>query len=353
MLTIDVDPKAAVIDCFHGKRLTNVSTGRNVPIPVSIEKRGLGCIFTTRNYDSPQLLEFLRKIRDVSSVPLAKYSGVWKYLPQQMEVPAFTPLRPQSCGARMSKIPEKSSYRFASRGVEIEGPENYGEDFQMPWEDHPSRHHNQTLNMPPLCVDTFLVSNGDWKTFLGESGYVPRDKSNYLRFWVNGTYPSGAERQPVTWVSPREAQAYCQFYKKRLPMPYEWQYAAQGSDQRSYPWGNDGAAPGAMPAPTSGTVLLPPPNVDGFPAGASPFGVQGMVGIVWQWTSTFTDDHTHANLIRGGSYYRPVGSDWYLPHAKKLDEHNKYLLMDDAYDRAGTVGFRCVADVEKRRPTPI
>ena len=33
-----------------------------------------------------------------------------------------------------------------------------------------------------------------------------------------------------------------------------------------------------------------------------------MVGNVWQWTDEFTDEHTRAAILRGGSYYQPQRS---------------------------------------------
>jgi formylglycine-generating enzyme required for sulfatase activity len=74
------------------------------------------------------------------------------------------------------------------------------------------------------------------------------------------------------------------------------------------------------------------------------FGVRNLIGFVWQWTWPFEDLHTRAALIKGGSYYRPSGSGWYMRQSTTLDTHNKYLLMDDSYDRSGGVGFRCVVD---------
>jgi formylglycine-generating enzyme required for sulfatase activity len=85
-------------------------------------------------------------------------------------------------------------------------------------------------------------------------------------------------------------------------------------------------------------------DVDAHPAGASPFEVMDMVGNVWQWTDEYTDDHTRAAVLRGGSHYQPQGSRWYFPQAYKLTQHGKYLLMAPSIDRSGTVGFRCVID---------
>ena len=87
---------------------------------------------------------------------------------------------------------------------------------------------------------------------------------------------------------------------------------------------------------------------------------------VWQFTDEFIDEHSRAVLLRGGSHYAPccspetcpsgascrMGSgqdtNWYFPSGPKmrqLDTHGYYHLMSDSYERAGTVGFRCAADV--------
>jgi formylglycine-generating enzyme required for sulfatase activity len=89
-----------------------------------------------------------------------------------------------------------------------------------------------------------------------------------------------------------------------------------------------------------------PDRVDAHPHGASPFGVEDLVGNVWQWTDEYADEHTRAAILRGGSYYKPAGSVWYFPQAYDLHQHGKYLLMSPGRDRAATIGFRCVADAE-------
>ena len=89
-----------------------------------------------------------------------------------------------------------------------------------------------------------------------------------------------------------------------------------------------------------------PSNVTAHPRGVSPYGVLDLLGNVWQYTADeFVDDHTRRVVLRGGSYYEPAAiSGWYFPQAKDLWSHNTMLLMDDSFERASTVGFRCVMD---------
>jgi gamma-glutamyl hercynylcysteine S-oxide synthase len=74
--------------------------------------------------------------------------------------------------------------------------------------------------------------------------------------------------------------------------------------------------------------------------------VMDLVGNVWQWTDEFSDEHTRAACLRGGSSYLPQTSHWYFPQAHRLDQHGKYLLMAPCKDRSGMLGFRCVVDAQ-------
>jgi iron(II)-dependent oxidoreductase len=166
---------------------------------------------------------------------------------------------------------------------------------------------------------------------------------NFLKDWQNGSFPPGWEDRPVTWVSLEDARAYAAWAGKRLPHEWEWQYAAQGGDGRTYHWGNEWDA-ARVPQGVKGRELTGASAVQAHARGASPFGVEDLVGNVWQWTDEYVDEHTRAAILRGGSYYTPQGSMWYFPQAYRLDEHGKYLLMAPSKDRAGTIGFRCVVD---------
>jgi formylglycine-generating enzyme required for sulfatase activity len=234
-------------------------------------------------------------------------------------------------------------FDFAVKGVEIEGADWIGLDVQYPWEDSPRRWHRHTIQIKPFYIDKFPVTNAEFKAFLDATNYHPEDTHNFLRDWSNGNYPAGWDKRPVTWVSREDAAAFAAWAGKRLPHEWEWQYAAQSSDGRLYPWGNSWDD-SAVPPQSHSRDLTGPFDVDSHPRGASPFGVMDLVGNIWQWTDEYLDEHTRAAILRGGSYYRPAGSRWYFPQNTKLNEHGKYLLIAPSKDRAGTLGFRCVVD---------
>ena len=97
-----------------------------------------------------------------------------------------------------------------------------------------------------------------------------------------------------------------------------------------------------------GRDTTPPDDVTAHPSGVSPFGVLDMVGNVWQWTNTFSDQHTSAAVVRGGSPYQPQTTlNFYFPSTPAdyaLNRHNKYLLMAPSLDRSSEIGLRTAAD---------
>jgi formylglycine-generating enzyme required for sulfatase activity len=329
-------------DLWHGVEVKPVERAGKWTLNFEIEAHGFGAVLTTRNgAEVHQLSSLLTQMKEWSRKPLSSYSHEWHFLPQRMADIAKTATR-NSQPDGMIRIPG-ATFEFAVTGVEIEGFDWIGLDVQYPWEDAPRRSHRSSVEIQPFFIDKFPVTNADFKRFLDASNYRPDDDHNFLKDWNGRNYPDGWDKRPVTWVSLEDARAYAKWAGKRLPHEWEWQYAAQGTDGRLYPWGNT-LDDKAIAAPQHGRDLAGASDVDAHPRGASPFGVMDLIGNVWQWTDEFTDDHTRAAIVRGGSYYRPSGSLWYFPRNTKLNEHGKYLLMAPSKDRAGTLGFRCVAD---------
>jgi gamma-glutamyl hercynylcysteine S-oxide synthase len=330
-------------DLWDGVEIKPLRDASDSLIEFSLEPDGFGAVLGTRNPNDPALLKLLEEMKGLSRQPLSSYSTVWKALPQEL-VPIDPTPRSSTAPSGMVKIPE-GNFTFRVTGIEIEGMNDEGVDVQYPWEASARRYHSHRMHMPSFWIDKFPVTNGEFKEFLDATHYHPSDDHNFLKDWHNGNFPQGWDNKPVTWVSLEDARAYAKWAGKRLPHEWEWQYAAQGTDDRVYPWGNQWITD-AAPVPDLERNMAPPSDVTAHSKGASPFGVQDLVGNVWQWTDEYVDEHTRAAVLRGGSHYQPQGSRWYFPQAYKLSEHSKYLLMAPSIDRSGSVGFRCVKDAE-------
>jgi len=343
---IELQPEEGMryFDLYHGTELKPEpnSLGKTV-LSFTVEAHGYGALLATRAAPNADIQTLMSKMKEMTAKPLASYSHEWKVLPQQIVPIAATKL-PASSPAGMIKIPA-GEFLFKVQGIEIEGSNDSGVDVQYPGEDSPRRFHEHPMPVKSFWIDTYPVTNAQFKKFLDSTHYHPQDDLNFLRDWKGGSFPAGWDNKPVTWVSLEDARAYAAWAGKRLPHEWEWQYAAQGSDGRTYPWGNDWNA-SAVPVPDKSRTMRGPDAVDAHPQGKSPFGVMDLVGNVWQWTEEFTDDHTRGAILRGGEYYQPQGSMWYFPQTYKLSEHGKLLLTAPSLDRSGGIGFRCVQDAE-------
>lgn len=205
---------------------------------------------------------------------------------------------------------------------------------------HPDYNEAGTVHVDTFLIDRYPVTNEEYYRFIVETGYFPQDTVNYLRNWVNGSFLPGQERYPVVYVSLEDARAYAEWAEKRLPTEMEWQLAAQGTDGRLWPWGDE------FHGTKCNNAFERPTPVDAFSKGQSPYGVFDMVGNIWQLTSdVYYNGNYYFVIIRGGSHYRPGSSGWYVQGGPQpLDKTEMMLLVSPGFDRNSTVGFRCVKD---------
>lgn len=197
------------------------------------------------------------------------------------------------------------------------------------------------VQMNKYYMDKYPVTNREFKRFIDASGYSPKDTNNFLAHWNNGKIPEGKENHPVVYVSLQDAKEYAEWTGKRLPTSLEWQYAAQGMDTSyKYPWGKE--LDTTLCNYKSGSTS----PVDKYINGASPFGVMDLVGNIWQLTNDIYDNgRYYFVMLRGGSYYNPTASIWYVKGGPwTVDRHKQLLMISPSIDRSATVGFRCVMD---------
>lgn len=329
-------------DAWNGATLSPRIADGKATCAFALEPRGFGAVVAVEKGAQVDGLDaFLGLMATLARKPLQSFSAEWRSLPQRMTAVEPTK-RAVTAPAGMVKIPA-AEFDFTVQGIEVEGQTWDGLDVQYPWESSARRFHHHRLKIDAFWMDRHPVTNAEYKQFVDVTAYRPKDARNFLRHWTGGSPRAGWDRKPVTWVSLEDARAYAAWAGKRLPHEWEWQYAAQGLDGRAYPWGNEWDS-ARVPKTVLEREMPPPDEVDAHPEGASPFGVLDLVGNVWQWTSEFSDDHTRAAVLRGGTAWQPQTSHWYFPLAYRLDQHGKLLLMAPCKDRSAGIGFRCVVD---------
>lgn len=207
----------------------------------------------------------------------------------------------------------------------------HGDDFVY----YPDSLNGRVYEMPSFWMDKNLVTNHQFMKFLKKSNYKPTDDTNFNKF-----VDVVSAQNPVTSVSYEDAQAYCNYYGKRLPTEAEWQYAAQYPDGRDYPWGNE---LDSTKINISKGRIYP---VGLYPEVANSLKINDLVGNVWQLTNDIYANGSYQYIIlKGGSYFKPTSSWWYVQGGTQKLTHQQHLLrVSQGFERNATVGFRCVRD---------
>lgn len=226
---------------------------------------------------------------------------------------------------------------------------------------YPTEGYPKEVQVDAFKMDKHPVTNQEFKAFLDDSDYEPKDNVNFLKHWDGGKIPTGKENHPVVYVGWEDAQAYAEWAGKRLPTEAEWQYAAATGDGRDWPWDKDQTVTKKLEHITNTLTVEhlegidpdkanlgnnEPDPVGSYPAGANPFGLEDLVGSVWQLTADQYDNGTNRFIIlKGGSYFKPSSSWWYVQGGPRETHYRQMLLrISPGFERNGTVGFRCVRD---------
>jgi formylglycine-generating enzyme required for sulfatase activity len=224
------------------------------------------------------------------------------------------------------------------------------------------------VRLSQFYMDKYEVNVEQYAAFLNRLGSYeracegvdcawPQELAGYTSYLIrqdlgDGTfqfYPvTGFANYPINHVSWYGAKLYCESVGARLPTEAEWEYAARGTDGRIYPWGNNQPDPEGDRAIFQSESYQNLKPVDALPNGASPFGIFGLAGSVWEWTSDWYKESWYqesnisnptgpetgfARVIRGGGWP-------YNNRADRIRATNRSSLTPDFISSA--VGFRCV-----------
>lgn len=167
-----------------------------------------------------------------------------------------------------------------------------------------------TVDLAPFWMDVTPVTNADFVTFIAAGGYTERKYWSDAGWtwlqgsgvtapkhwvWDNGRWISRVmdrigpvhPRHPVCHVCYHEAEAFAAFAGKRLPTELEWEAAAAWDPARgctvTYPWGEE--LPTRALANVDQLSFSTAP-VWSYGQNVSPIGCYGMIGDVWEWTSS-------------------------------------------------------------------
>ncbi len=217
------------------------------------------------------------------------------------------------------------------------------------------------IDLPAFEIARVPVTNAEWQRFIDAGGYgqprwwSPRGWQHRLEaglerplFWAAdgsrrrfGLVEDVPPDEPVQHVCFFEAEAYAAWAGARLPTEQEWEKACAWDPvegRRRWPWGDAAWSPEL--ANLGGDALRPAP-VGAYPAGASAYGVEQLIGDVWEWTSSSFEpwpgfapmlyaDYSAPffggdfRVLRGGSWavggasIRPSFRNWDLPVRRQI-----------------------------------
>ena len=230
-----------------------------------------------------------------------------------------------------------------------------------------------TVDLKPFLIDRAPVTNGRYLEFMNDGGYrreelwsedgrrwladIGADSPKYWvrqgDRWFNRVMDLTREvdpNRPVCHVSYDEAEAFARWDGKRLPTEFEWEAAAAWDPStgvaREFPWGPDADARFA----NIDQLAFDTAPIGTFDENVSPIGCYGMIGDVWEWTSSdfrgypgfrsfpyreYSEEFfgTEYKVLRGGSWATRPGAI-----------RNTFRNWDYPIRRQIFSGFRCARD---------
>jgi formylglycine-generating enzyme required for sulfatase activity len=178
--------------------------------------------------------------------------------------------------------------------------------------------------------------DGGWAIELNISGYrVAAREHSPLVYPTRRVRPSqNWLRMPVVGISQRDMQAYLAWLSRTGRVPgarfcseVEWERAARGADERTYPASQSRIADDDTNIDvTYGRVRgsFGPDEVGAHPASESPFGVHDMAGNAWEVVEARNEKG--AFLMRGGSYYQ-ASKTAYLTNREPIDLETRSFIV--------------------------
>lgn len=203
-----------------------------------------------------------------------------------------------------------------------------------------------TVTLSTFYMDKYEVTNALYIACIKDGGCTRiwsfPDPPEYPRYYLDPRFSN----YPVMFVEWKQAKAYCEWRGARLPTEAQWEYAARGSDGRTYPCNtfeqnrsnNDGEYTYAVGL---------------YENGKSPFGLYDMAGNVSEWVNDLFADYSTSpsynppgprigslsgeHVIRGSSWMNSY-------YSENETSSTRTFSVGDIPDME--VGFRCALPLE-------
>jgi len=229
-------------------------------------------------------------------------------------------------------------------------------------------------DVAPFKIDVYPVTNADYLRFMRDGGYTRENLwseagwkwrqesgAESPKYWmrdgdawcvrVMDRVRSVDPSLPVCHVCFHEAEAFARYAGKRLPTETEWEVAASWDAEhnraRRFPWGDEPATAERANLDQLSFSVAP---VGAYAANWSPLGCYGMIGDVWEWTSsdflpypgyqTFPYPE-YSEVFFGNEYKVLRGGSW---ATRPGVVRNTFRNWDYPIRRQIFSGFRCARD---------
>ncbi len=176
--------------------------------------------------------------------------------------------------------------------------------------------------LPGFSISVYPVTVAQFAAFVAATGYVTQaEREGWgLAFtgarWEQvpgaswrapgglGSAISRKEDHPVVQVSCLDAEAFCAWAGLVLPDEMQWEKSARGpvtgsGAGRRYPWGDTWRPELCQHAGSPDRGVAP---VSRYEGDASPYGIRGLAGNVWEWTASAYDPAGAYRVLRGGAW---------------------------------------------------
>jgi eukaryotic-like serine/threonine-protein kinase len=209
--------------------------------------------------------------------------------------------------------------------------------------DQPDEKPAHKVYLDAFWIDQTEVTNKQYQACVNAGTCEPPSSTNS---YTHPSYYGNPEfdNYPVIHINWDKANRYCEVWAGGdLPTEAQWEKAARGTDERTYPWGNDAPNKDLLNYNSNvGDTIA----VGSYKSGKSPYEVYDMAGNVWEWVNDYYQNDYYVSL--GNSASDPLGPEFGQYRVLRGGSwDNGDNVVNSAYrswygsSSGNRIGFRC------------